>query len=189
MDRRFNEKHAFFGRFNTTNGSFNDRRSALLEYRESVGRPTNATLQWTALLSPSIVNEVKAGVNRSALTRAQTGLGPESYVIPGFTSSIAATVIREIPTSYFIEDNFTWNKGAHTIKADGEIRRIHLNVAHGPDVSVRFASRPAFLADQVGRFEVSGNQPMFGLRRTFCCGCLQDEGRAARNFSLNMGER
>jgi hypothetical protein len=189
VDHRFNQNHAIFGRFNTTDGNFNDRRSALLEYRESFVRPTNATLQWTALLSPSIVNEVKAGVNRSALTRPQTGLGRESYVIPGFTSTISTTVIQEIPTSYSIVDNFTWNKGAHTIKAGGEIRRIHMNVANGPDVSVRFASRPAFLANQVDRFEVAGNQAMFGVRRTFYFGYVQDEWRVARNFILNLGGR
>jgi len=189
IDHRFNANHSIFGRFNTTDGNFNDRRSALLESRTSFVRPTNATVQWTAVLSPTIVNEAKAGVNRSALTRPQEGIGPEAYVIPGFTSSISTTAIQEIPTSYSIVDNFTWSKGAHTIKAGGEIRRIHMNVANGPDVSVRFANRPAFLANQVDRFEVAGNQAMFGVRRTFYYGYIQDEWRVARNFTMSLGGR
>ncbi len=42
IDHRINDANLLFFRFNTTDGNFNDRRSGLLEFRESFVRPTNA---------------------------------------------------------------------------------------------------------------------------------------------------
>lgn len=189
IDHRINDRHSLFGRFNTTDGTFNERRSGLLEYRESFVRPSNATLQWQALVSPSVVNEVKLGFNRSALARPQTGVAPESFTIPGFTSTQATTGIREVPSTLSVVDNMTVQRGRHTMKFGGEIRRIRMNAGDEGSVSVRFATRADFLANRVDRFEIAGVLPMFGGRRTFYSVYGQDEWRVRPNLTLNLGLR
>jgi len=189
IDHRFNAAHLVFGRFNTTDGEFNERRSALLEYRESFMRPTNATVQWQAVLSPAVVNEAKLGMNRSALTRPQTGLFAESIVVAGLTSTIPSTGIGELPTSYSLVDNLTWMRGNHTLKMGGELRRIHLNSGDLGSLTVRYASLDALLANQVDRFEIAGVLPTFGGRRWMMSGYFQDEWRLGRSFVLTLGAR
>jgi hypothetical protein len=189
VDHRISDKHLLFGRFNMTDGNFNDRRTALLEYRTSFVRPTNATLQWQALLGPSVVNEAKIGMNRSALSRPQAGLFEESFVVPSFTTTLASAGIREVPSSYSIVDHLSWVRGRHTLKAGGEVRRIHMNSGDEGGVTVRYANKAAFLNNVVDRFEVAGVLPMFGGRRTYWIGYAQDEWRVTRNFVLNLGAR
>lgn len=188
IDHRINDKNLLFFRFNTTDGSFNDRRSGLLEFRESFVRPTNATAQWQTLLG-SAVNEVKFGFNRSALTRPQTGVLPESFVVPGLTSTIASTAIYELPNSWTYADNLSWQRGRHTIKAGVEMRRIQLNAGDDGSVTVRYANLDSFLNNRVDRFEIAGILPMFGGRRTLWQTYLQDEWKVLPNLTLNIGAR
>jgi hypothetical protein len=189
VDHRLNSNHLLFFRFNTTEGSFNDRRSGLLEYRESMVRPTNATAQWQAVLSPHVVNDLKFGFNRSALTRPQKGVLPEAFTVPGLTTTQASTAIYEKPNSWTYSDNLSWQLGRHTLKFGGEARRIQLNAGDDGSVSVRFASLDAFIQNRVDRFEVAGVLPMFGGRRTLWQGYAQDEWRALKNLTLTMGAR
>lgn len=145
IDHRLNSNHLLFFRFNTTDGTFNDRRSGLLESRESYVRPTNATAQWQAVLSPRIVNDLKFGFNRSALTRPQFGVLPEAFTIPGLTATQASTAIYEKPNSWTYSDNVSWQLGRHTLKFGGEARRIQLNAGDDGSVSVRYANMDAFI--------------------------------------------
>lgn len=189
VDHRLNSNHLLFFRFNTTDGNFNDRRSGLLEYRQSFVRPSNATAQWQAVLSPLVVNDFKFGFNRSALTRPQTGVLPESFRVPGLTTTLASTAIYEKPNSWTFGNSVSWQRGRHTLKFGGEARRIQLNAGNDGSVSVRYASLDAFLNNRVDRFEVSGVLPMFGGRRTLWQGYVQDEWRARRNLTLSVGAR
>lgn len=189
VDHRLNQNHLLFFRFNTTDGNFNDRRSGLLEYRESFVRPTNATAQWQAVLSPRVVNDFKFGFNRSALTRPQTGVLREAFTIPGLTTTLASTAIYEKPNSWTYSDNVSWQLGRHTLKFGGEARRIQLNAGDDGSVSVRYASLDAFINNRVDRFEVAGVLPMFGGRRTLWQGYVQDEWRALKNLTLSLGAR
>jgi len=189
IDHRLNANHLLFFRFNTTDGNFNDRRSGLLEYRESFVRPTNATAQWQAVLSPRIVNDFKFGFNRSALTRPQTGVLPEAFTVPGLTTTQASTAIYEKPNSWTYADNVSWQLGRHTVKFGGEARRIQLNAGDDGSVSVRYASLDAFVNNRVDQFAVAGVLPMFGGRRTLWQGYVQDEWRAMKNLTLSLGAR
>jgi hypothetical protein len=189
VDHRLTQNNHLFFRFNTTDGSFNDRRSALLESRESLVRPTNATAQWQTTLTSRIVNEFKFGFNRSALTRPQAGLLLQAFTIPGLTTTQASTAIYEKPNSWTLSDNLSWLRGRHTLKFGGEARRIQLNAGDDGAVSVRFASLDAFINNRVDRFEVAGVLPMFGGRRTLWQGYVQDEWRALPNLTLTIGAR
>ncbi len=189
VDHRISDKHSIFGRFNITDGNFNDRRTALLEARTSEVRPTNATTQWTAVFSPTTINEARLGFNRSALTRPQSGLFPESFEIPGFTTTLGTSSIDEKPNSYSVIDHMSMIRGRHTLKFGGEIRRIQLNAGDEGSIAIRYASRTAFVNNQMDRFQVNGVLPMFGARRTYWIGYVQDEWRVTRNFVLNLGAR
>ena len=189
VDHRINDKHSLFFRFAMTDGLISQIRNGLLETRDSYIRPTNATTQWQQLWSPTAVNEIKLGFNRSALTRNDVGRIPEGVAIPGFTSTQPTTYIIEKPSAYSIVDNFSWIRGRHTIKAGGEIRRIHLNVGNGPATSVAFANLDAFLRNSLNSVSIGSRLDTVGVRRNFHALYLQDEIRFSSALTLNIGIR
>lgn len=141
-----------------------------------------------ANLNPATVNEIKLGFNRSALTRSDEGLFPEGVSIPGFTSTQPDTYIIEKPSAYSIVDNLSWIR-CHTIKAGGEIRRIHLNVGNGPATSVAFANLDAFLRNSLNSVSVGSRLDTVGVRRTFHSVYFQDEFKLNPTLTVNLGLR
>ena len=189
IDQRINDKHNLFFRFAMTDGLVSEIRNGLLETRDSNIRPTNVTTQWQQIWNTRTVNEIKFGFNRSALTRNDVGRIPEGFSIPGFSNTQPTTFIIEKPSTYSIVDNLSYIKGRHTIKAGGEIRRIHLNVGNGPATSVAFASLDAFLRNAMDRVTVGSQLDTVGVRRTFYSGYVQDEIRFSPVLTLNLGMR
>lgn len=189
VDHRINDKHSVFFRFAMTDGLISLIRNGLLETRDSNIRPTNVTAQWQQVWSPTTINEVKLGFNRSALTRNDVGRIPEGVAIPGFTSTQPTTYVIEKPSAYSIVDNLAWIRGRHTIKLGGEIRRIHLNVGNGASTSVAFANLDAFLRNALNSVSVGGQLDTVGVRRTFHSVYLQDEIRFSPSLTLNLGLR
>jgi hypothetical protein len=189
VDHRINDKHSLFFRFAMTDGVISQIRNGLLETRDSFIRPTNVTTQWQQIWSPTMVNEVKLGFNRSALTRNDVGRIPEGVAIPGFTSTQPTTYIIEKPSTYSIVDNLSWVRGKHTLKLGGEIRRIHLNVGNGAATSVAFANIDAFLRNSLNSVSVGGQLDTVGVRRTFNSIYFQDEIRFSSELTLNLGLR
>lgn len=189
VDHRLNDKHSLFFRFAMTDGLISEIRNGLLETRDSNIRPTNVTTQWQQVWTPQLVNETKLGFNRSALTRNDVGRLPEGFTIPGFSTTQATSYIIEKPSAYSIVDNLSWIRGRHTIKAGGEIRRIHLNVGNGPAVTVNYASLNAFLANSMDRVQIGSQLDTVGVRRTFYSGYLQDEFRVNSTLTVNLGFR
>ncbi|MBK7928339.1 MAG: TonB-dependent receptor [Bryobacterales bacterium] len=189
VDQRINDKHSLFFRFAMTDGLISEIRNGLLETRDSLLRPTNITTQWQQIWSTTLLNEIKLGFNRSALTRNDVGSIPEGVSIPGFTTTQPTSYIIEKPSAYSIVDNLSWIRGRHTIKAGGEVRRIHLNVGNGPATSVTFSSLPNFLNNVLDRVQIGSRLDTVGVRRTFYSTYLQDEIRVSSTFTLNVGFR
>ncbi len=189
VDHRINDTHSLFFRFAMTDGFISQIRNGLLETRDSSIRPSNATAQWQQVWTPFAVNEIKAGFNRSALTRNDVGLFPEGVAIPGFTSTQPTSYLVEKPSAYSIVDNFSWVRGRHNLKAGGEIRRIHLNVGNGAATSVAFASLDAFQRNALNTVSVGGRLDTVGVRRTFHSVYFQDEFRLRPGLTLNAGLR
>jgi hypothetical protein len=189
IDHRITDKHSLFFRFAMTDGYISQIRNGLLETRDSAIRPTNITAQWQQVWTAALVNEVKLGFNRSALTRTDVGLIPEGVSIPGFTSTQPSTYIIEKPSTYSIVDNLSWIRGRHNFKAGGEIRRIHLNVGNGPATSVAFANLDAFLRNSLNSVSVGSRLDTVGVRRTFHSIYFQDEIKVSSTLTANFGLR
>ncbi|HYP08085.1 MAG TPA: TonB-dependent receptor [Bryobacteraceae bacterium] len=189
VDHRISDRHSLFFRFAMTDGLVSQIRNGLLETRDSYIRPTNAAAQWQQVWTSSLVNEVKLGFNRSALTRLDVGLIPEGVAIPSLTTTQPTTFIIEKPSAYSVLDNLSWIHGRHTVKAGGEIRRIHLNVGNGPATSVTFANIDAFLRNALDRTSVGSQLDTVGVRRTFHTFYVQDEIRLKSDLTINLGMR
>ena len=93
----------------------------------------------THTFSPSIINELRGGINRSALHHYQTGTCPQSTAANGLAGTICADVggpfdspsdsqlDEEVGTTIDGYDDLTIVRGRHTIKMGIGVERHRLN--------------------------------------------------------------
>lgn len=192
IDHRFNDNNSIFGRYNIDDGTIVNPRTVVSGDRtESFFRPSNFVLQYQRIFTPTIVNEVKAGFNRSALNRFHFSPFQESIAVAGFTTLNNSNLQVENGTSYSIIDNVVMNLGRHTLKVGGEIRRAHVNVADPAfdAIAVTFASRGDFLANRVDRVAITGGNDVLGTRKWYYFAFLQDDIKVNSELTLNLGLR
>jgi hypothetical protein len=192
VDHRLNDNNTFFVRYNIDNGTIVAPRSVIpIDQQNDNFRPSNLVMQYQRVFTPTIVNEVKAGFNRSALRRFTNGPLPASIAVAGFTTLSQSNLLIEAGTSYSINDNLAINRGAHTIKIGGEIRRAHVNVADPAfdSVSVTYASRQTLLDNRVDSVAITGGAPVLGTRKTYYFAYFQDDYKLRPNLTLNLGLR
>ncbi len=192
IDHRFNDNNTFFARYNVDDGTILSPRTIIPGDRdESFFRPSNFVMQYQRVLSPTVVNEVKAGFNRSALNRFTYAPFAESIAVSGFTTLNSSNLLIETGTSYSLIDNVAWTRGRHTLKLGGEIRRAHVNVADPQfdGVSITYANRNDLLANRVDRVAINGGDPVLGTRKWYYYAFAQDDFKVNSELTLNLGIR
>lgn len=192
IDHRFTDRHTIFGRFNVDDGFIRAPRSIIaVDLQDTYFRPSNFVLNYQAVLSPSVINEARAGYNRSPIRRFSYGPLPHTISVPGFMTLNGENLLIEGNTSYSVIDNLSWTAGRHSLKFGVELRRIHVNVADPAiwTTSVTYASRSDFLANKVDSFSVTGTAGVLGARRWWALGFVQDDIKIRPNLTLNLGAR
>ncbi len=192
VDHRFNDNNAIFGRYNIDDGTIIAPRTIVEgDRQESLFRPSNFVLQYQRIFSPTVVNEIKAGFNRSALHRYSYAPFNESISVTGFTGLNSSNLLVENGTSYSLIDNLIVTRGRHTFKFGGEIRRAHVNVADPAfdAISVTYASRNDLIANKVDRVSITGGSDVLGTRKWYYYGYVQDDVKLRPNLTLNLGLR
>jgi outer membrane receptor protein involved in Fe transport len=192
FDHRFNDNNGIFVRYNIDDGTVVSPRSVVAgDRQESLFRPSNMVLQYQRIFSPSVVNEIKAGFNRSALNRFNYAPFEESIAVAGFQTLNNSNLQVETGTSYSLIDNLAITRGRHTIKVGGEIRRAHVNVADPARdaLAVTYASRNDLLANRVDRVAITGGNDVLGTRKWYYFAYVQDDWKVLSNLTLNLGLR
>jgi len=90
--------------------------------------PTNVVLQFQRIIPPTIVNEVKFGLNRANYHNYTYGTSPIALDVGGIFDGVSDTSLdTEVGTSFSYIDNLSVVRGRHTLKFGVDIRRIRLN--------------------------------------------------------------
>ncbi len=202
LDHTFNAKTSIFGRYN-----FDDAK--IVSPLDTVGgsdnpriRPTNLVVQLTHVFSPTVLNEVRGGFNRSALHHYFTGTSPLStangepgYVgvsVSGFDDPSATSLDEEIGTTLDAYDNLSIVRGRHTIKTGIGVERHRLNnssQAVYADGTLTYATSDDFINNVLDDYEFVGELTLGGHRRTYFMPYVQDTFKVRSNLTLNLGLR
>ncbi len=197
VDQHFSPRDTGFLRFNYDR-SFDSQpvSASATDLQQRVTTPINGVLEYLHVFSPSLTNELKFGFNRSSSNTFNSsdtgsvyqiaissapgpGFGVENY---NYNSIYVGNTFSEI-------DNLSWLHGRHNVRAGVEIREIQLNQHYGAHGTVTFASLQALAANQVRKASLTGALPVNDLRKTWFIGYTQDEYKATRQLTLNLGVR
>jgi len=192
VDHQFNDNNSFFARYNMDDGTIVNPRTVIRgDNQTSYFRPSNYVMQYQRLFSPTLVNEVKTGFNRSSLNRWSHSPFTEGISVSGFTALNNSNLLVETGTSFSLIDNMVWTRGRHTLKFGGEIRRAHVNVADPvfPSVSVTFANFNDLLANKVDRVAIGSGSNVLGTRKWYYYSFVQDDWKVTPELTLNLGLR
>lgn len=226
VDRYFGAKHRVFGRYaylrdrglpatplpdgsgNLTTGIIGD----------TLTRADSLATEYTATISPTLVNQFRFGYTQRRLDRRalRSGTGLDSvlptYDLVGIQQiGPPASANSEFSTAVMqVLNHLSWVRGAHTIKVGVDWRRQRLNVlqpasptgnyqfttlftsgpnANGAALPGTGNSFASFLTGQVTRFMIDLQPAALGPRATIAEFFAQDDWRATRKLSVNYGVR
>jgi hypothetical protein len=201
LDHNITDRTSLFGRFNIDDASM---RSPL----DTVGgvdapdiRPSNLVVQLTHVFSPTVVNELRGGFNRSAMHHYQYGTSPLStangqpgYVgvsVSGFDTPSTHSLDTEVGTTIDGYDDLSIVRGKHTIKMGIGVERHRLNnssegVAAG---TLTYSSPQNFINNVLDDYTFIGQLTLGGNRRTYYMPYVQDTYKVRPNLTLNYGLR
>ena len=195
LDHHFTEKTGAFVRVSidqaVSNVPLASSGQFLTGRTNSNSGPANVALELLHIFSPTLVNEVKFGFNRSTSINTNinsTGL-LYAIAVSGFTTLNNNRVSSGVGNSFSWLDNLTWVKGRHVIKAGAEVRRLQLNQGTSANGTISFSSPDNFAANIVNTASLTDTLPINGLRKTTYYGYLQDEFKWRPNLTLNLGAR
>jgi hypothetical protein len=197
LDQRFSSKTTGFMRF-SYDRSVNTQplSAAATDLQQKVSAPVNGALELLHIFNPDLVNEVKAGFNRSTDNQynwSDSGIIYEVVIAqgpgPGFVTENYDYTSVYVGNSFSGLDNLTWVHDRNTVKAGVEIRYIQLNQEYGQHGKLTFSTIENLADNSVKKASLTGALPVNHLRKNDYFLYAQDEFKWRPNLVLNFGVR
>jgi Carboxypeptidase regulatory-like domain/TonB-dependent Receptor Plug Domain len=219
IDHRFGDKHSLNGRYLYQDaGALGSIPGVAASQITPPGfssivpsRTQGVNLQFTSVLSPKWINEIRGAFLRSA--SATIALDPRSQLIPsieivelglqGFNAGPTRTAIglgvnlpqNQVRNTFQLQDNITYTNGNHAWKFGADIRRNQLHQLFKPTTRglLEYASLDFLVKDFATRANINKDLPGTAAvlhndwHDFFFYG--QDEWRIRPNFTLTLGLR
>lgn len=199
LDQQFSESNSLMLRYAFTNnreaseafnaGGLNDPSAA----GSSFLRDNALAGSLLSTLSPSAVNDLRFQIaRRNATLRTNDSTGPQIDIagLLNFGTPYEGNDSR-VENHYEGSDTFSWNRGAHMLKAGVVVNRVTLN-SYAPDDFggvYLFPSVAAFLGGQPDFFLQTFGDPFTNYGVTSYGGFLQDHWSVSRRLTLDLGAR
>jgi hypothetical protein len=165
------------------------------------------TVNETATISPSLVNEFRLGGNRIHLIfdPDNQDAAPAYGINSGITAPIGLPQITVTGAFEFgginnfpqgrgdnvivANDTLSWTHGNHIVKMGGEFRRQNSDSFEYTPGTFSFPSITAFLADEANSFTVNDSNRASRVYASSIGAFITDSWKVAQNFTVTLGVR
>jgi hypothetical protein len=193
FDYRLDDRNTFYARYNTDNVYIDNPTDALGSHNVVPHAPTNTVVAYQRILSPTVVNEAKFGVNRANYHNWSYGIAPLGVSVSSasFSGLTNTSLDTEVGTTFSYIDNLSVVRGKHTLKFGANIMRVRLNNSGNTltTASLSYASADDFINNKASSASYLQGEGVVGNRRTFYQSYAQDEFKATPNLTFNIGLR
>jgi outer membrane receptor protein involved in Fe transport len=205
-DQRRSDEHTYMGRVDTQVGShrlavrYNYNHQDFTEPNLLPGRARifpmrlhNVGVQHNWVISPSVFNELRVGVNSSDLNRTHVDIERipawVSVSTGGLSGASLPSDIHFMTTTYSVNNNLTWVRGSHSVKSGFEVRDVDSRRFQTGKPGHVYRTLDDLAADRPDRISVIFGNPGRPLETTNYSVYIQDDWRATDRLQLNLGLR
>ena len=189
IDRYFSDRATAFVRFNADEAVETLPTGQLAVKTEYDTKFNNGVAAFSYVFTPSLIDEMKFGVNQTIYHTASLSPVPFGVAVSGFSSLTGASTTDYPSKTFDLIDDVSWAKGAHIIKFGFETRWILLNQGTSQSGTLTYTSTAAFLNNNMGSASYTAILPLVRQRKTQYFGYVQDEWKATQNLTVTAGLR
>jgi hypothetical protein len=191
IDHRFTDKlSGYFRASGDTTNQFTP--NAALPYgTRNLDAPASGLFDLLYLVNPNTTNEFRLGGNYAQPLHSIPSGAEATISIPSLSSIPGGNRRIAFGISQSIVDQWTAQRGSHTLKAGVEIKRVQL-IVHDfnlSDGTASYASLADFQNDKLNTLAGSGELPTKQMRKIEYFGYVQDEWKISPTFTANIGLR
>ncbi|MBV9612168.1 MAG: TonB-dependent receptor, partial [Acidobacteriaceae bacterium] len=189
FDEHFNERTTGFVRFNTDHAGDAIPTGSLNVLTEANTHFRNGIVDVLHVFTPTLLNEVKFGVNQEIYHTANLSAAPYTIAVSGFSSLAAGSTTDAAAKSFSLINDLSWVRGRHTLKLGLEIRWIQMNQGNSNTGTLTYDSPALFQLNQMDSASVTSLLPLKRMRKAQYWGYAQDDVRVSPNLTINLGVR
>ncbi len=189
LDQHFSDQNTAFLRFNSDEAVEQTPTGALTAKTGIDTKFNNGVAEFVHVFTPTLVNEVKFGLNQTLYHTANQSLVPFGVAVSGFSSLTGASTTDYPSKAFDLIDDVAWAKGKHTLKFGFEIRWVLLNQGTSQSGTLTYTSAANFLNNDMGSATYTAILPLVRQRKTQYWGYVQDEWKVTRNLTISAGIR
>ncbi len=189
LDQHFSDRTTAFVRFNMDHAEDAFPAGALSVTSNANTIFRNGIVELLHVLSPSLVNETKFGVNQQIYHTVNVSTSPLTVNVSGFSPLAGNSTTDAAAKTFSLLDDVTWVKGKHILKTGFEIRWIELNQGSSQSGSLTYASMALFAANHVDNATYVSTLPLKRSRKAQYWVYIQDEYKVTPNLTLNLSLR
>ena len=142
MDQHYSDQTTGFLRFNSDEAVQQSPTGQLTVKTGIDTKFNNGVAELMHVFTPTLVNDLKFGLNQDHLSHRQSLPVPLGVSVSGFSSLTGASTTDYPSKSFDLIDDVAWSKGKHTLKFGFEIRWVLLNQGTSQSGTLTYTSQP-----------------------------------------------
>ncbi len=189
LDHHFSDRTTAFLRYSADDAQYVIPTGALNVSALTDTRLKNGVVELLHIFSPSLLTEMKFGINQDIYHTANLSATPFTINVSNVSSLAANSTTDGAGTSFSYIDDLTWVKGRHILNFGANIRRLNMNQGNSPSGTLSYLSLDALMANTLDGATYTSMLPLKRLRKTQAYGYIQDQFNVTPNLTLTLGLR